>query len=77
MRAGVNLTARTACSFACQALAVITGQAKAGWQARVSLGPRRATMDSEKNPAKVLFTESKRLGAFVHFWRRRCGPPNS
>jgi len=36
-----------------------------------------ATMDSETNPAKVLFTESQRLGAFVHFWRRRCGPPNS
>jgi len=36
-----------------------------------------ATMDSEANPAKVLFTESQRLGAFVDFWRRRCGPPNS
>jgi len=31
-------------------------------------------MDSETNPAKVLFTESKRLGAFVDFWRRRYGP---
>jgi len=33
-------------------------------------------MVSETNPAKVLFAESQRLGAFVQFWRQRYGPPN-
>jgi len=41
MRVWMNLTVLTAHPFACQALAVLTGQAKAGWQARVSLEPRR------------------------------------
>ena len=34
-----------------------------------------ATMATETNPVEVLFSESQRLGAFAHFWRRRYGPP--
>ena len=34
-------------------------------------------MDSETNPAKILFAESQRLGAFVHFWLRQYETPNS